>query len=144
MRRLSRTRIYDQASDGVKFDTGHETQLDERIHRRLKQCEYEELSRVYDRMQEVGASCELPIREDVVPKAAPEREQALSKSKSPYDVEIVQAAEKIFPQGIPKNYGEKRIKERLMGTLRSLKEGLPKDGPNPKTFGRALKNYPRI
>jgi hypothetical protein len=68
-----------------------------------------------------------------------------SASKSPYHVEIWNAALEHFPDGIPPGYSDARLKRVLEPKLKT-KEGmvLPGGGVgvSPKTYGRALEKYP--
>jgi len=61
-----------------------------------------------------------------------------------YRDDIWRAAVQRFPKGIPKGYSLPRVKSCLMPILSEM-DGvvMPKGGPGPKTFGRALKLYPR-
>jgi len=66
------------------------------------------------------------------------------KFRSRYAVEIWEAAQLAWPDGMP-DYGDERIRRRLMPILFEKRHvpSLDSTSPNAKTFGRALKAYPK-
>lgn len=60
-----------------------------------------------------------------------------------YRGKIWEAAEIAFPRGIPENYDWATVKRHLMPILQERQLVDPSAKPIPKTFARALKDYPR-
>jgi hypothetical protein len=65
------------------------------------------------------------------------------KAQNGYRVQIWEVAEEKFPKEIPWSMNDTQLKEALLSALLKKPGVTPKANPVPRTFGRALKHYPR-